>query len=949
MKLRYLFLIFAYFLFPRIADAQPPPIEWQKSYGGAGRDVAQGMDVTADCGFIITGYSSSTDGDVTGLHGNTDFWLCKLKRDGSLEWQKTYGGSSDDIAYSVKQTNDGGFIAIGSTLSNNGDVTGFHGGSQLFSIPPDLWVIKTDATGQLQWQRSLGGKGKEIGYSVELTLDGGYIITGEANENDGDVTGYHTGTLLPFTPDMWVVKLSSGGSIEWQKCFGSFFNEIGRSIKPTSDGGYIATGYVQTPSPDTGDVKGIHNPSSGAIYSDAWVVKFSATGTLEWQKCLGGFNHDYGFDIIESAKGGFIVLASSSSIDGDVIGGSLDYNLMWLVKLTSLGSIEWQHVYKDNLSIQPKNITEDIDGNFIIGIWASYPAGNSNGIADYLLMKTGATGIPLWEKLLGGPGDDHCGMALPTKDNGYILCGYSMENGFDVSGNHGLEDFWVVKLSTLPVITIAASAQNTCKGVPVMFTAAVADGGSTPHYQWLLNGNKIGIDSSRITLPSLQHDDTITCILTSTTTCSVKKDTSNSIIMSIANDAPPSIAISASTTKICAGDTVLFSANVNNIGTNTAYQWQVNGVIAGTNSPQFISTALENNDTVSCILTTTGNCGTGQKIVSNRIGIDVTSLVQTSVSIMASADTICKGEPIVFTATASNTGYKAAYQWQINGQNIGNGEPSLTLTTLNNGDKVSLNVRTDTSCPANANPASNVITINYKPTAPPVNLGPDKQVCSGNSITLKSNFLYENYVWQNGAITNSLVVNTAGLYWLQVEDACGNISSDSIAIGFFAENNDLLPNDTAICIYESIELQPSAPLQFYKWSNFEQSASVLIDKPGVYWVSGTDNNGCTASDTISIASKECMKGFYIPDAFTPNYDSKNDKFHPLIFGELINYEFRIFNRWGELVFRSHKVTEGWDGRFKGIAQPSSTFVWQCIFQFKNEPTTIKNGTVVLLR
>ncbi len=949
MKLRYLFLIFAYFLFTQITDAQPPPIEWQKSYGGTGRDVAQAMDETTDCGFIIAGYSTSSDGDVTDQHGNADFWLCKLKRDGSLEWQKTYGGSSNDIAYSVKQTNDGGFITVGYTLSNDGDVTGFHGGLQLFSIPPDLWVIKTDATGQLQWQRSLGGKGKEIGYSIELTPDGGYIITGEANENDGDVTGYHTGTLFPYTPDMWVVKLNIGGSIEWQKCFGSFFNELGRSIKPTSDGGYIVTGYVQTPSPDTGDVKGIHNPSSGAIYSDAWVVKLSAKGTLEWQKCLGGFNHDYGFDIIESKKGGFIVLASTSSIDGDVIGGALEYNLMWLVKLTSLGSIDWQYVYKNHVSIQPKNITEDIDGNFVIGIWASYPAGNNNGIADYLLMKTGATGIPLWEKLLGGPGDDHCGMALPTKDNGYILCGYSMENGFDVSGNHGLEDYWVVKLSTLPIVTIAASVQNTCKGVPVMFAAAVADGGSSPHYQWLLNGNKIGIDSSRITLSSLKQDDTITCILTSKTNCSVKKDTSNPIIMSISDEVPPNITISSSTTKICSGDLVFFNANVDNIGTNAAYQWRVNGVIAGTNSPQFISMALKNNDTVSCILTSTGNCGTDQKIASNRIIIGVASLVQTSVSIMASGDTLCKGNPIVFTATASNTGFKAIYQWQKNGQNIGNGEPSLTLTTLNNGDNVSLHVRADTSCPTNANPTSNIVTINYKPTAPPMSLGPDKKVCSGTSITLKSNFSYERYAWQNGSTTDSFVVNTAGLYWLQVEDACGNITSDSIEIVFFKKNNDLLPNDTAICIYESLELRTSAPLQFYTWSNFKQSASISIDKPGVYWVTGIDDNGCSDSDTISITSKECIKGFYIPNAFTPNYDSKNDKFRPLIFGELLNYEFRIFNRWGELIFQTRDRMVGWDGRFKGIEQASNAFVWQCIFQFKNEPTTYKKGTLVLLR
>ena len=953
MKIQYLFLLFVFFLLAQASEAQPPSIEWQKSYGGTGGDVAQSMEQTTDCGFIIAGYSTSYDGDVTGQHGNADFWLCKLNHEGGLEWQNSYGGSSDDIAYSVKQTSDGGFIAVGFTLSNDGDVAGFHEGLQFGGTPTDLWVIKTDAAGQLQWQRSLGGKGREIGYSIQLTKDGGYIITGEANENDGDVTGYHTGTLFPHTPDLWVVKLTINGSIEWQKCYGSYLTEMGRSIKPTSDGGYIVTGNVQTTSPDTGDVKGIHNPSSGAITSDVWVLKLSVAGVLEWQRCLGGTGFDTGYDIIELSTGGFVGLALANSIDGDVIGGSLDYNLMWLFKLTNTGNIDWQYIHNVQYSIQPRNINEDNNGHFTIGAMRYYatetPDHQKYGTADYMIMKTDASGKPIWEKLLGGPGDDQGYMALSTRDNGYILCGSSTENGFDVSGNHGLEDFWVVKLNTLPIITIAASMQNICKGAAVAFTAAVTNGGGILQYQWLLNGKEIGIDSNRITLSMLQNSDTITCILTNPNGCNIKKDTSNSIIMTIKDEVSPTIFISAKAIKLCDGDTVLFNAQVNNIGTNTTYQWQVNSQNIGINSAQFSSTTLKNNDTATCILTTTTNCGTNQKIVSNSIVINSTPLVQTAVNIIASNDTICKGDLVFFNATASNTGVASIYQWQLNGQNIGNNEPILSLTSLNNGDKVNLIVRSDTLCPVNANPVSNTVTINFKPTAPHVNLGSDKRLCFETSTTLNPNFSYESYLWQNGSTATSFVTTFAGLYWVQVKDACGNISSDTLALDFFAKTKDLLPKDTSICIYETIELKPAVLLKSYKWSNFEQSATITIDKPGVYWVNGNDHNGCAASDTIRINLKNCIKGFYIPNAFTPNHDSKNERFYPLIFGALEKYEFRIFNRWGELVFESRKINEGWDGRFKGIDQPSSAFVWQCIFQFRNESTTYKKGTVLLLR
>jgi len=152
---------------------------------------------TSDGGFIVAGYTSSNDGDVSGNHGNTDFWVIKTDDNGVLQWQKCLGGSLDEEATSVKQTADGGYIVAGYTSSNDSDITGNHGGT-------DLWVVKLDNNGNIEWQKSLGGSaGEGGGYSnvmVEQCTNGGYFVASGTSSNDGDVTGNH-GAL-----DVWIAK-----------------------------------------------------------------------------------------------------------------------------------------------------------------------------------------------------------------------------------------------------------------------------------------------------------------------------------------------------------------------------------------------------------------------------------------------------------------------------------------------------------------------------------------------------------------------------------------------------------------------------------------------------------------------------------------------------------------------------------------------------------------------
>ena len=235
-------------------------IEWQKCYGGTCNDEATEIKSTPDGGYIISGWTCSNDGDVAGNHQFplTDCWVVKLSSIGSIEWQKCLGGTGFDGAKKIEQTPDGGYILAGYTESNDGDVAGNHGGA-------DAWVVKLSTNGNLEWQKCLGGSGFEYANSLQKTSDGGYIILSDTTSNDGDVAGNDSGTNQA---DVWIVKLNPSGVIEWQKCFGGSNIENAMKIQQTPDSGYIYAGW--TYSSNDGDISGNHD--SG----DIWVVKLTS-------------------------------------------------------------------------------------------------------------------------------------------------------------------------------------------------------------------------------------------------------------------------------------------------------------------------------------------------------------------------------------------------------------------------------------------------------------------------------------------------------------------------------------------------------------------------------------------------------------------------------------------------------------------------------------------------
>lgn len=358
----------------------------------------------------------------------------------SVQWQKCLGGSLNDKGLAIQPTLGGDYILSGFTKSQDGDVSTNNsvGGNS------DTWVVKLTSNGILKWEKAYGGSASEIGYSIQVTADGGYIVAGQTASTDGDVTGFH-GTSATYYPDAWVQKLDSLGTLEWQKCLGGTWYDYGRVIQVASDGGYIMVGYTQSAD---GDVSGGHGNN------DVWVVKLDVNGLIQWQKCLGGSGDDAGYDIQVTSDGGYILCGYTKSNNGDVTGNH-GYNDAWIVKLDSIGTLQWQKTLGGTKLDFGNSIKPTSDGGYIlIGRTTSNDGdiSGNNGNVDVWVVKLDSIGIIQWQNSLGGTGSEEGCCIQNTPDGGYILTGHTNSNDIDVSGNHGNTDAWVVKMNSTGMV-----------------------------------------------------------------------------------------------------------------------------------------------------------------------------------------------------------------------------------------------------------------------------------------------------------------------------------------------------------------------------------------------------------------------------------------------------------------------------------------------------------------
>jgi len=473
-----------------------PVLRWQKSFGGDGSDAvspAAGANYSEpykvlrrdrDGGYIAGATTTSnSNGDVSGpnFSGSRQVWIIKFDSALNIKWNKSFGGGGNDILHAVEPTPDGGYIFIANSDSGNGQVTDNHGFT-------DIWVVKLDRDGNIEWKKSYGGTGEETSNDI-IVLSDGYIISGSSGSNDGDVTGNHDATNI-YLADLWVLRIDFSGNIIWNKCYGkSGAVESGGSIRQTADGGFIVAGNACS---DGGDVSGVHGNNGVA---DFWLLKLTSTGDIQWQKCLGGTRYE-GIPHLEiTGDGGYIVAGSTASFDGDVSGwhgGAADG---WLVKLTATGQVQWQKCFGGSDADGFNDMIIMPDGGYVTAGWTSSKDGDITqwyGNSDYSVAKFSSSGNLVWQGSFGGQGG-YGGYSFPygilaSTENEFLILGNTDATTGEVTGNHGQEDLWLIR----------ADASNIIKGNVFVDKNAngIRDAGEASYSKLVISAQKDNTSSS---------------------------------------------------------------------------------------------------------------------------------------------------------------------------------------------------------------------------------------------------------------------------------------------------------------------------------------------------------------------------------------------------------------------------------------------------------------------
>jgi hypothetical protein len=393
---------------------------WQISHGGSAEDAAHSIVQTSDGGFITAGSTKSNTGDVSGNHGGTDVWVVKQDVSGAIQWQHCYGGTGTDLANSIVQTLDGGYIFAGRSTSNNGDITGNLGGE-------DIWVVKINPAGDIQWQRSLGGNSQDFGGSVIQTTDSGYVVAGTKMGNNSYFDGY-------------TIKLDANGTIQWEQTYGGSGYDLLNSVIQTADGGYLMSG--------TG------------MGEDFLMIRTDEYGNILWSAGYGGTDDGEANAAVETEDGGYVIAGYTWSNDGDVTGhhGYPDY---WVIKLDSLGALQWQKAIGGGYWDIAYSVVKTNEGGYMVagGTTGGGNMSSSSDNSDFGIVKLDSLGNILWTKLFGSSLSDGAYSMIPT-DSGYVVAGSSASNDRDVTGNHGGFDFWIMEFTDSTPVPYYADADG---------------------------------------------------------------------------------------------------------------------------------------------------------------------------------------------------------------------------------------------------------------------------------------------------------------------------------------------------------------------------------------------------------------------------------------------------------------------------------------------------------
>ena len=354
---------------------------WSQTFGGEYSDAGNCVIQTFDGGFVIAGSTDLIEDDGGG------FWLISIDDNANMLWQKTYTDDSWDVAHSVVQTSDGGFVVVGSHLKD------YNEGAD------EICLVRTDGDGNMLWQKLYGGEYDDVGFSVVQTNDGGFIIGGQL----GKLTESYV------VQDLLLLKTDENGNQEWLQTYGGdSYDRHGVAIQ-TSDGGYALAGLSR---------------SFGSGNHDFWLIKTDSNGNQLWNRTYGGSESEDFESMIQTNDGGYALV------------GMIEYNDMmdrafWVVKADANGNMEWSERYCETGFSSGESIVQTSDGGFAIAGWMFVEGDDDN--TDLVLIKTDENGIEQWNKTFGEAYRDEASSLIQTSDGGYAITGdfYSTETQTD--------------------------------------------------------------------------------------------------------------------------------------------------------------------------------------------------------------------------------------------------------------------------------------------------------------------------------------------------------------------------------------------------------------------------------------------------------------------------------------------------------------------------------------
>ena len=352
-----------------LASQEAPPTEWNRTYGGTGDESAQALVQTSDGGYALAGVTGSFGA------GESDFWLVKTDANGNEEWNKTYGGTGSDFARALVRTVDGGYALAGSTAS-------FGAGYW------DIWLVKIDAAGNEEWNQTYGGTSDDGVGALVQTVDGGYALAGG------------TYSFGAGSSDFWLVKTDAAGTMQWNRTYGGIDTDRAYALVETVDGGYALAG---------------HTYSFGAGESDFWLVKTDASGNAQWNKTYGGTSWDdeSAQALVRTSDGGYALAGGAKFLLGE---NRINF---WLVKTDASGNAQWNKTYGGIDVDVAYALVQTVDGGYALAGQTSLGVGSG----DFWLVKIGkAEGGTIYIRADGSI--DPPDAPISTVDNiTYILTG----------------------------------------------------------------------------------------------------------------------------------------------------------------------------------------------------------------------------------------------------------------------------------------------------------------------------------------------------------------------------------------------------------------------------------------------------------------------------------------------------------------------------------------------